>query len=68
MPDLGLTCPTVTDSVVIPVTELISVRQASRQFGIPTRTLYRWLAQGKLTRLDVAGRTFIHTAELEQAS
>lgn len=53
-------------SVVIPVTELLSIRQASRQYGIPSRTLYRWVAQGKLTRLEVAGRMLLHASEVAE--
>lgn len=61
---MGVGCQSVGESIVIPVAELISVRQASRQFGIPTRTLYRWIAQGKLTSLVVANRTLLHMSEV----
>lgn len=66
MPGMCVVCPLMDESIVIPVGELISVRQASRQFNVPTRTLYRWVAQGRITRLVVGGHTMLHVDELSK--
>lgn len=53
---------------IINVEDLVTVRQASKRYGIPVRTLYRWISQGKLTSLAVGGRIVLHIEELEKSA
>jgi transposase len=39
------------------VTQRISTRQASREYGIPERTIRRWHAEGRLCDPERRGRT-----------
>lgn len=41
--------------VAIP-TDLVSVREASRRSGVPLRTLYHWISNGRLESVVVADR------------
>lgn len=40
--------------------DLVSVREASNATGIPRRTLYHWIRQGKVVAYQIGGVLFMH--------
>lgn len=42
------------------VDDLLSVREASRLTGVPTRTLYDWIAKEKINSFRISDVLFIH--------
>ena len=52
--------------VRIKTDDLMSVPQAARVLGKPKLTLYRWIAKGKITAIELGDVLFIPTKEVER--
>ena len=52
--------------VQITTDDLMSVPQAARVLGRPKLTLYRWIAKGKVTAIELGDVLFIPTKEVER--
>lgn len=46
--------------------KLLTIKGASALANVSTVTMWRWLKEGKLTRVFVDGRPFVRRADLEK--
>lgn len=52
--------------LVVDTTEVFETNEAARLLGIGYATLYRWIRNGQIIPLRIAGRTFIPKSEIER--
>jgi len=52
--------------VLVGNTEVLSAAEAAEALGVSLMTIYRWMKSGKITPIQLIGKTFIPKSEIDR--